>query len=222
MHKASSRNSSGQSLIEILVGIGVGVIIIGGVAATIALTLRSNVQNKNSQTAASLGQETINELTDLAAGNWHTIDSLTFDNTLNPPATGQYKIATTGAAFVIQSGSENFTLDGKPFTRSFVIQKVSRDPNTNDILSPWDANNEDPSTMKLVVTVSWQEGSNTANVSLSKLVTRSKNLVFVQTDWSGGSGQVQFPAPGAANNRYDSKGSNINTANPGYLKTVTP
>ena len=208
MRKGLFGNNKGQSLIEVLIGIAVGVIIIGGVAATIALTFRSNVQTKNSQTATSLSQEIINEVTDFTAGNWHNLDTLT--------AGTQYRLATTGPAFTAVTGVENFVIDSKPFTRYFTYSNVSRDPNTDAIQSVYDLNNDDPSTKKITVTVSWQEGASNPSVSISKFVTRSKNLVFVQTDWSGAAGQVgPITAP---NNRYDSKSNIDSTGVPGSIK----
>ncbi len=192
--------TSGQSLIEILVGIGVGVIIIGGVAATIALTLRSNVQNKNNQIATSLAQEVVSEVSDFAGANWHNLDNL---------STGlQYHLATSGPNFSAQSGIETFTVEGKVFTRYFVYNNVSRDAATDNIESSYNSANNDPSTKKLTVTVSWPEGPDTASVALNKFLTRSKSLVFRQTDWSGAAGQVG-PIT-SINNRYAST-SNLDT-----------
>lgn len=218
MLKELSRHNKGQSLIEILIAIGVGVIIIGGVAATIGVTLRSNVSTKNSQTATALGQEVINELTDFTAGNWHNLDSLA--------AGVQYRIATTGPAFTAQAGPETFTLDGKEFTRYFTYENVSRDVNNGNDIDPsasYNPVNDDPSTKKINVVVSWLENSSPANVTLNKFVTRSKNQVLLQTDWSGGGAQVTFPNGGTTvNNKYDTKGSNLKTSNPGYLRTLVP
>ncbi len=220
MYKELLRSNKGQSLIEILIGIAVGVIIIGGVSATIAVVLRSNVQNKNSQTATSLAQEVLNEIGDIATANWHSIDL---------PVVGQYHVAiTTGAVFVIQSGTEGpamLTLDGKGFTRFFTVENISRDPNTGDIqpAASYAVANDDPSTKKIVVTVQWLEGSDTASVNLTKFVTRSRNLVFRQTDWVGGTGQAIFPSAGTVvNNRYNSKGGNIDTAISDVLETISP
>ena len=84
------------------------------------------------------------------------------------------------------------------------------------------AANEDPSTKKLIVVVAWMENTTPSNVTLNKFVTRSKNQVFLQSDWSGGGLQVQFPVAGSANNRYDTKGSNLKASNPGYLRTFVP
>lgn len=217
MHKELSTNNKGQSLIEILIAIAVGVIIIGGVAATIGVTLRSNVNTKNSQTATALAQEVLNEVTDLAAGNWHNLDSLTASIVGSPV---QYRVATSGPSFSTQAGVETFTLDGKQFNRYFTYENVSRDTNGN-IEPLYSSANADPSTKKLIVTVSWTEGATPTSVSLNKFLSRTKNQVLLQSDWSGAGAQVNFPASGV-NTRWDTKGSNLKVSNPGYLRTVTP
>jgi hypothetical protein len=179
---AKLTTNSGQSLIEILIGLAVGVIIIGGVAGTIAVTLRSNVQNKNIQTATSLAQELVNKLTDFASANWHNIDALGLGQ--------QYYLIQSGAAFSVQPGIEPpQTIDNIPFSRYFTVENVSRDANDN-IEAVYNSANDDPSTKKAVVTVSWQQGASPAQVTLNKFLTRRKNLVFDQTDWSGTSGQT--------------------------------
>ncbi len=214
MRKESYNKKSGQSLIEILIGIAVGVIIVGGVAATIAVTLRSNVQNKNSQTATALAQELVNSVSDFSAGNWHNLDTLN--------AATQYHLATTGPAFVSVAGSEAFVIDSLSFSRHFIYEEVSRDPITGNIQeSGYVPANADPSTKKILVTVSWQEPGGPASVTLNKFVTRSKNFVFTQTDWSGATGQ---PGPiTSPNNRYNAKGSNIDTTGvAGAIETITP
>ena len=209
MLKAQSKTNSGQSLIEILIGIAVGVIIIGGVTATIAVTLRSNVQNKNVQSATSLSQELVNKLTDFASANWHNIDTL---------GSGQYHLVQSGAAFSAQSGIEPAqTIDSVPFTRYFTVQSVSRDVN-NSIEAVYNSANNDPSTKKVVVTVSWQQGPDPVQTTVNKFITRSKNLVFQQTSWVGGLTNPSDPVLTVPNTTYYDKGTRLNTGTAGSVK----
>lgn len=198
----------GQSLIEVLVAIAVGAIIIGGVAVTIGVTLRSNVQNKNVQTATTLAQEVVGEVSDLAAGNWHNLDALSVG--------AQYQIATTGPNLTVKLGAEPFIIDGKQFIRFFTYQNTSRDSRDN-IESNYNAANNDPSTKKIIVQVNWQEGADTANVTLNKFVTRSKNLTFRQTNWVGGRTTPSDPSLNAPNTQFFNS-NNINYGTAGSIK----
>lgn len=182
MLKELFRNNRGQSLVEILVAITIATILIGGAVGTIALTLRSNVQNKNLQIANSLGQELLDQASVFAEANWHNIYSPTVVKG------SPYYLAISGSAFSLTPGSEAVTVDGVTFNRSFVIENVSRDSSDN-IEAVYNPANDDPSTQKLTVTTAWLQGTQTAMTSLNKYLIRSKNLVFHQTDWSGGAGQ---------------------------------
>ena len=71
-----NNREAGQSLIEILIGVAIGAILIGGAAATITLTLRSNVQNKNIQIASSFSQAMLDQVSVYADADWHNIDVL--------------------------------------------------------------------------------------------------------------------------------------------------
>jgi len=189
-----NQKASGQSLVEIIIGIGIAAIIIGGAAATIGLTLRSNVQTKNVQIGTGFAQELLNQLTDFTGANWHNLYSLN-------RAPSQYHLTSSGGTLVSASGQQSLPpVEGIAYSRYFTVESVSRDASGN-VESVYNSANDDPSTQKAVVTVSWPVGPDTQTVVLHKILTRSRNLLFHQTDWSGGGGQ---PGPiTAVNNRYD-------------------
>lgn len=91
------------------------------------------------------------------------------------------------------SGSEIQQLyNSHPFARYFSVEDVCR---TNDASSTISGvapcapgSLQDPSTEKITTVVEWPSHSTTASTSVSDYVTRWKNDVFEQTDWSGGSG----------------------------------
>src|SRR3989304_6109207 len=104
----------GQSLIEILIGIAIGAILIGGAATTITLTLRSNVQNKNIQTASSLSQAILDKVTVYADADWHNIDGAVDCGTtsvgiLPPPAS--YHLAPSGSGLECKAGAQSEPVD---------------------------------------------------------------------------------------------------------------
>lgn len=166
----------GQSLIEILAGVAISAIIIGGAAGLISVTLRSDLQNKSYQVASSLNQELINNITVFSQANWRNI----YDLNKSP---AKYYLSTNGAGFTAFSGEESIVVEGVTYSRSFSVDNVNRDSNGNIV----EVGTDDPSTQKITITTSWEAGSQ--NVSFVKYLTRSRNEVFRQTDWSGGDGQ---------------------------------
>ncbi len=76
------------------------------------------------------------------------------------------------------------------FSRYFYVDNAQRN-SSGDIVSAGGTN--DPSTQKVTVVAEWLNASNTTStVGLTDYLTRWKNRVFQQTDWSGGvnSGEV--------------------------------
>lgn len=82
------------------------------------------------------------------------------------------------------SGEDIYAIYGaKVFTRYFYVENVGRDSGDNITTG---AGTDDPSTQKVTVVTAWRRGSATSTVSVSNYLTRWKNAVFRQTDWSGG------------------------------------
>ena len=79
------------------------------------------------------------------------------------------------------------------FNRYFYIENVCRTNDANYELAgvaPCDGGEvDDPSTQRITGVVEWSGKDKTANFSLIRYLTRWRNEVFHQTDWSGGSGQ---------------------------------
>jgi len=202
----------GQSLVEILIAISVGVILIGAATAVIAPLLRSNLETRSVQTAGSLAQEYLDNIQSISESNWNSL--------YNPPASKGpgsqfYLKATSSAAFEIVSGATSTLMEGKNFTRYFSIENVNRtlcgvsDITGNATTSCFggtgsDGVAEDPSTQKIIATVSW-EGNRL--ITKTQYFIRRRHKVFVQTDWSGGPGQE---GPISLENNKFASSSNIN------------
>ncbi|MBI2075072.1 MAG: hypothetical protein HYT82_00195 [Candidatus Harrisonbacteria bacterium] len=200
-----SASQGGQSLIEILLAIGIGTLLVGGAAAIIALSLRVDTANKPVQGALFAVQDLLDKVATLAEANWRAnIGALS-------PSPVAYAVAVSGSAFTISEGSENVTIDGVPFTRFFTAEDVYRD-SSGAIQS---SGAVDPSTKKITATVRWAEGAGTTEFSLVKFVTRARNASTGQTDWSGGAGQTgAFVAP----DKYDSADAGIDASVGGVIK----
>ncbi|TSC60128.1 MAG: putative transmembrane protein [Parcubacteria group bacterium LiPW_15] len=67
---------SGQSLIEILVAVGVGTIMLLGAITALAPVIKSSTDVNRSQIGAALGKELIDNLKVFTEANWHNLDSL--------------------------------------------------------------------------------------------------------------------------------------------------
>ena len=193
MEKYNIKSISGQSLVEIIIAITVGAILIGAASAAIVPILRSNLETRNVQTASSLAQEYLDNVQNLAESNWLNI--------YIPPGSkgpsSQFYLSATSTTYEILSGTTSTVVEGRTFTRYFSIENTSRnlcgasDITTNATSScasgPGSSGvADDPSTQKITTTITWPENR---SISKSQYLTRSRNKVFVQTDWSAGPGQ---------------------------------
>lgn len=213
MYKAPLSRNSGQSLIEILIGIAIGAILIGGAAATITLTLRSNVQNKNIQTASTLSQAMLDRVTVFAAADWHNIDVV---SGIIPGSS--YHLVSKAPGFERKDGAASESVDGLVFSTSFKVEEVHRNQSTEAVETSSASTYEDPSTKKIIAVTTWVEGGDTANVTVNKYITRSRNLIFQQTDWKGGKPQETFPSGGTSVNDKFSESLGIKFSETGLLK----
>lgn len=67
---------NGQSLIEILVAIGVGTIMLLGAITALAPVIKSQTDVNRGQVGATLGKELLDNVRIFAESNWHNLDSL--------------------------------------------------------------------------------------------------------------------------------------------------
>lgn len=218
--KSSTR--AGQSLIEILVALGIGVILIGGVTALISVNLRSSSESKTTQVASSLTQEVLDGVKSIAEANWNNF----YDLAKGP--TNRYYIASSTLA--VTSGTEPLLIGGYSFERYFYIENVNRTqcgigtPTTDATTASCNSNfplgsndiAEDPSTQRIVVVVEWSAGKE--NIMQVGFVSRARNTAMRQTDWSGGGGDNSVLT--GPNNRYSTKNTIDETTTPGSLKMI--
>lgn len=105
------------------------------------------------------------------------------------------------------------------FTRSFSIENTCRSANASSSIETTPCSGgyfSDPSTQKITAGVQWTNAQGgLGEVKLVEFLTRWKNQVFYQRDWSGGSGQegpISVP-----NDRFASS-TNINIDSQGVIK----
>lgn len=178
-----------QSLVEILVGIGLGAIFIVGATTLIAPSLQTNKQVIQVQVNASLGNELANNIRSWAVGNWAGAISL-------PTGTAEaFYLNSTSSPFSVPgmngsstpTSTESVSFGGAIYKRYFYLSDVYRDSN-GSVTSTAGGNAYDPSTKQVTVVV--QVVSSTVSPSTySFYLTRNANNVVSQTSWAGGSGQ---------------------------------
>jgi hypothetical protein len=198
----------GQSLIELLMGIGLGVIFITAATAAIVPSLRSNTQAQKIQTSAALGNELVGNLKIWSDANWNSLLALSTGTAY------YYYLNTSSSPFTVASGTvETLVVGTSTYTRSFSLSDVYRDSSGNIVTS---GGAYDPSSKFATITYGWSNGSTN---SMTTLLTRTRNNVFSQSDWSGGPGQdgpVSFP------NDQFATSSNIKYTNAGVISLPLP
>lgn len=173
----------GQSLIELVVALGVGVAMMGVATGGLFLALKSGQFAQQNQSASIFVESLSNMAAPFAEQNWHNI----FD--LNKGSGSHYFIATSTGQLTRQTGEQQLSVGGIDFSRYFYVENVSRDGSGN-IEVVYNSDNDDPSTQKITFVSTWTSGGANGNIASAVYLTRWPNQVFNQSDWSGGSGQI--------------------------------
>ena len=197
-------HKKGQSLLEILIAVAVGAILVTAAATVISPALRATTKVSETQTGAALAKELLDNARVLADANWNNFASLL------TTSANHYRIS--GSPFSAVAGDQIITISGTAYTRYFYIDDARRNLASDEIVTSGGV--LDPSTKKITVEYSWPGSSLT---SISSYITRRRNFVFQQTDWSGGPGQ-EGPMT-SSNFRFSASSANMNyTTTPGSLK----
>jgi type II secretory pathway pseudopilin PulG len=98
------QKKSGQSLIEILVAIGVGVIMLVGAVTALTPAIKSLSDVSKTQGAASVSKELLDNLRIFTDANWHNIDTLSTST--------KYFLNTATSTFTVATGTEGIIADG--------------------------------------------------------------------------------------------------------------
>ena len=192
--RARSRRA-GQSLIEILIAISVAVILITAAAAVITPALKINSQAYRSQAGAVLARELLDNTRVWGEGDWHNISGLS-TSSLN-----HYYLNASSSPLTLLSGNQFVIVATTTYTRYFYIDDVYRDAGDAVVSS---GGSYDPSTKKVTVEWSWPQS---VTSTLIGYITRNRDNVFWQTDWSGGMNQT---GPATTTNNLFASSTNVN------------
>ena len=207
MVELNFKNKSGHSLIEVLIAMAVGTITILAAVTVLTLMLRIGKQDVSFQTAAFLEQEVVDKLLVTADRDWQEVAETSDDK--------KYYLKTTEAkGFEIVEGDETVPIDGVNYTYYIEFDEVNR----SDSGAISSSGSSDPSTRKVELSVTWRFQGDDEISTVTKYITRSKNEVFRQTNWSGGPTTPSDETVNAITHRfYESEGLDF-VFQPGLLK----
>ncbi len=173
----------GQTLVELLIAIGLTAILIPALLGAFAIARGGRAQLQQRTQALEYLQEAQEAVRIIDNNNWTNL------------ADGTFHPVISGTTWALAAGSESI---GTYFTRQIVIGDVYRDTNGNIATS---GGTLDPSTKMITVSVSWNVPFATTVSSISYL-TRHKNISQIQTtvtDFSPGSlsGTAVVSTPGS-------------------------
>jgi type II secretory pathway pseudopilin PulG len=198
----------GQSLMEVLIAIGIAATLIGSVVSTYVVSLRSNANARLSAIGTQLAQETYDNVKALAESDWHSVYLIT--------KSADYHLALSGDNFDIVSGTETVEVDDTEYVRSFTIENAQRDIAGGIVLS---GGEDSPSTQRVTVTVSWPIAGDTANTKISGYITRHRNISLRLTNWVEGPSN-EGPFIGQASGFSSSTNVDYTTL-PGVIKLLS-
>lgn len=199
---------NGQSLMEVLVALGVGILVIGGVTGSFVVIARNNDLSSKMRNATISNDALIDSSRSFADGNWTALYAL------NKGTVNRYKLLNTAGLWVANAGAQTVTIGNTTYSKSFYVNNVSRDGSGN-IETVYNAVNDDPSTQKITVETSFPLSGSTKTITSAFYVTRTQDFVLDQTDWSGGSGQAG-PIT-RINNRFASSANVDYSTTPGSI-----
>ena len=134
----------GQSLIELLVALGVGVLFIVAAVSIIAPALTINKNAGNAQTVAALSQELSDNIRAWKGSGWSNIANLATSSA------NHYYLNTSVSPFTAVSGDEFVAVGSNNYKRYFYVSDVYRDGSGN-ITSTISGNTYDPSTKQITI-----------------------------------------------------------------------
>lgn len=177
--------SRGQSLIELLLAVAVGVILVGVAVAVIAPALKINTKTNEAKIGAALGRELLENLKVFSESGWHNLSSLPTGDT------NIFHLIRSGDFFATSTGFEEIVVGTTTYSRFFYLEGVCRSATSENIfeddLPPCEPGaKEDPSSLKATVVFTWPLSSTN---TFATYFTRHKVKIFWQTDWSGGDGE---------------------------------
>jgi type II secretory pathway pseudopilin PulG len=158
---------SGQSLVEVMIAIGLATIVLPAVYLSFMTARQGKAQQLQRVQAAVILQEMSEATRQVRDYDWTTF-----------AVNGVFHPGISGNAWILATGAQ--TTDG--YTRSLTISDAYRDFNAPDSPIVETGGSVDPSTKKVVYTVSWSTPF-PADVSSTVYLTRLDNISWIDTSY---------------------------------------
>jgi len=158
------QNEVGQSLIELLIVIGLLAILLPAITAGLITSREGKPQQERRIHAAQLMKESQEVMRSIREASWSNIET-----------NGTYHPTQNGTAWTLTAGPE--VIDGL-MTRQIEIEDVQRDGNNQIVTS---SGSVDPSTKKITTTLSWNVPIITSTSSTMYLTRYLDNTTYIQT-----------------------------------------
>ena len=166
--------NNGSLLFELLIVISLLAVVLSVGSNAVFLSMRSSKISAERDVASNLASESLESVRSISEEDWQNIYSLT-------KGTGHYYPTSSSSRWILSSGDENITLNNIVYTRYITIDNVSRDTTTRNIEGTYISADDDPSTQKITVNVSWTGGS---PITISEYFFRWRNKKCAQTTWT--------------------------------------
>ena len=205
MIKKFKNKNKGALLLELLIVISLLALILSFGVNAMFLSLKSNKVSGERDIANALANESLEAVRAVTEEDWQNIYNLTKSSQHYYPilSVGKWVLTTT-------SSDGDVTVGNTVFSRYVIVENVSRDPNTKVIESTYSSLDDDPSTQKVTVTVTWPGGD---PITIYEYFFRWKNLVCPQAGWvTGGSNTIVVNSSCPSNTTYSTKDSTVDTS----------
>jgi Tfp pilus assembly protein PilV len=203
------KTNRGQLLLEALITMSVMVLVLA-LGAQVYLaganSGKASIERNVGQGLAEGELEAVRAASDEKWNNLYKPPTGSGNPTADKGVSNPYYAQVSSGKWIFVSGMETVAVNNISFSRYFTIEDVSRDSATRNIETIYNSSNDDPSTQKVTVTVSWP---NADAITLVEYFTRWRNKVCNQTDWSGGASSGVKNCPDTT---YDSKDASLDTS----------
>lgn len=184
---------TGQSLIEVLIGVTVAGALILAAGRVVDITTKTSGANQKKQTAAFLAQQLLENIVTYADTQWYCAPTTCAAtrgvyNLTKGSSQRYYLVATPTLEWRDGASSgEAVVIGATTYNRYFYIENVCRDASGNFITCVGSPPPEDFSTQKATVVVAWSDGGQALQTTMERYLLRTRVAAVSQTDWSGGS-----------------------------------